>query len=100
MTAIVFDMDDTLYNLRMPFEAACHKMFGGRCDSVMEQLFLAHRRHSDEVFETSRTGEITMDQMYIHRMKRAMEDFGLAISNEEALEFQGLYSEEQRRLQR
>lgn len=98
MPAILFDMDDTLYNLMMPFEAACRKMLGNRFDSLMEPLFLAHRMHSDEVFEASRNGEITMDEMYIYRIQKAMEDFGFSISGEEALNFQRIYAEEQKRI--
>ena len=98
MTVILFDMDDTLYNLMMPFEAACRKMMGNRFDSLMEPLFLAHRMHSDEVFEASRNGEITMEEMFIYRIQKAMEDFGFSISAEEALDFQRIYAEEQKRI--
>lgn len=98
MIAIMFDMDDTLYDLMMPFEAACRRMFGDKCIPVMEPLFLAHRMHSDEVFEASRTGAITMEEMYIYRIQRAMEDFGFSISSEEALTFQSVYADEQNRI--
>lgn len=93
MYYFVFDLDDTLYDQLEPFSRAFAKRFAQHMDKgiSLNDLFKRNRYHADKVFEASAFGEMDMDDMYIYRMKYAMKDFGIDISDEEALGFQKDY---------
>lgn len=97
MNAFIFDVDDTLYDQLQPFAGAYHSMFSRDID--LYALFKSNRKYSDEVFVSSLRGEITMEEMYIYRISRCLEDFGLKISRQEALEFQRRYADGQQHIQ-
>lgn len=99
MSAIIFDVDDTLYDQVIPFWNAYKAVFKDRFQLPMDDLFAASRRRSDEVFGPSQRGEITMEEMYIYRIQKAFEDFQVSITDQEALQFQAEYAENQKRLQ-
>lgn len=92
MKAVLFDVDDTLYDQVAPFECAYKTVFGETYDISCQELFIASRKHSDTVFEKSQNNEISMRDMYIFRISNAFKDFGIEITEEQALEFQELYS--------
>ena len=98
MKAIVFDVDDTLYDLCWPYKMAVGKCFGDKYDSIIEKLFMASRVHSDEVFEEWSSGRMSSDDMYAHRNLRSFEDFGIIISRDTALEIQAYYKEFQKQI--
>ena len=54
MKNIIFDVDDTLYNLMEPFEKAHKELMAARTDADCEELFEASRTYSDEAFCMSR----------------------------------------------
>lgn len=97
--AVLFDVDDTLYDQVQPFAKACETLFGRVCPFSIDALFSSSRRHSDEVFQMSRSGAISMEEMYIYRIQRAFADFQITISDAQALEFQRLYAQNQCHLQ-
>lgn len=98
MTAIVFDMDDTLYEQAVPFEKAYQELFGDRYNLTCREVFVASRKHSDAVFELTRKNQMSMRDMYIYRISHAFRDFGIEITETEALEFQKYYSNEQKKI--
>lgn len=98
MKAIFFDVDDTLYDQVDTFRRAYEEVFGDRFELDIKELFKARSRRSDEVFEDSQTGKITMEAMYIYRGQKAFEDLGFVITEEEALEFQAVYARNQANL--
>lgn len=90
MRALIFDLDDTLYNQLQPFQAAINQNFNlGRIH--IESLYVLSRKYSDEVFHLSESGQIGMEEMHIYRIKQSLADFGICISNEEAKKFQQDY---------
>ena len=91
MKAILFDVDDTLYDQVVPFENAYQAVFGDAYQISCQELFVASRKHSDVVFEKSQNNEISMQEMYIYRISHAFRDFGIEITDEQALRFQELY---------
>lgn len=98
--AIFFDLDDTLYNQVSPFAAAHEQLFAKRFPDIpINDLFISSRKHSDVVYIPSLTGEISMEEMYIYRVKHAYADFNAEISDKEALEFQYIYADGQKHLQ-
>ena len=92
MKALFFDVDDTLYDQRQPFERAFYKHYPDRTDIDTDKLFVLSRIYSDEVFLPSQRGEISMEEMYIYRIHHALRDMGIAISDEKALAFQYDYA--------
>lgn len=95
MLAILFDIDDTLYDQMIPFKSAYQECFGNRYQMCIEKLYPVYRRYSDEIYDASQRGEISMEAMYIYRIRKAMEDFGVIISGDAALEFQDIYARNQ-----
>ena len=68
--AILFDIDDTLYDLSIPFKEAFREFFPGE-EIELEGAFLASRKYSDLIYDRSLNGEISIEEMYIYRMGNA-----------------------------
>jgi putative hydrolase of the HAD superfamily len=98
MTAVLFDLDDTLYERLVPFRNAYEEKFGKKYTLSVEELFRANSRHSDEVFELSSAGAISMREMYIYRIQKAFQDLGISVGEEECLRFQEAYARQQKHL--
>lgn len=96
--AVLFDVDDTLYDQTMPFVQAYEKYFRGDIPVSAEALFPVTRKYSNAVFSRALAGEITMEELYICRMQKALEEFGIVISDQDALEFQQVYEECQKHI--
>lgn len=91
MKAIVFDVDDTIYDQQVVFDQACRDVFGELKGVSLVDLFKANRYYSDESFDAMGRGEMTKEEMYIYRIKRAMEEFHLPITDEQAVRYQERY---------
>lgn len=94
---LLFDVDDTLYDLAEPFRKACREVFPDENLDV-DGIFRASRRYSDEVFELSQSGAMSMDQMYIYRIQHAFADFNKVIDDKTSLEFQTHYRINQKKI--
>ena len=88
---VVFDLDDTLYDMSQPFFGAYRTIYGTKHDLPMQKLFLSFRHYSDEKFLDSQIVKMTMDMLYIYRIRMALLDYGVQTTDEEALEFQRFY---------
>lgn len=91
MKAIVFDVDDTVYDQQEIFAKACRDAFGELREIPVTDLFKASRYYSDECFEAVERGEMTKEEMYIYRIKRTVEHFGQTITDEQANKYQERY---------
>ena len=118
MNAMIFDLDDTLYLRSDPLMRAMEMTFGSQaldgCRFLLASkseataelsdqekaaiLSAIYRKHSNEVYDQSMKGEITMEEMYIYRIGRTMEDLGVTITDEQALTFQKNYAYSQEHL--
>ena len=96
---VVFDVDDTLYDMAQPFLGAYRELYGEQYDLPLQELFLAFRRHSDDRFVDSQTGRMTMEELYIYRVRMMLRDYGIEVSDKEALAFQRRYMDLQYRIQ-
>ena len=76
--AILFDIDDTLYDLSIPFKEAFREFFPGE-EMDLDGAFLASRKYSDRIYDRSLSGEISMEEMYIYRLGNAFRDYGKII---------------------
>lgn len=95
MKYIIFDVDDTLYDQTQGFKRAYALLFSEKYAYAQidpEILCLHSRRHSDTVFEAMRTGKITQEESGRYRITMAMRDFQVEISEQEAGDFQKVYS--------
>lgn len=84
MLAILFDVDDTLYDVSIPFCAACEKVFGQKYPVSSMDLFLAARQHDIAVVE---------------RIRKAFDSFGIQLSEPEIMDFHDVYRQEQAQIQ-
>ena len=92
--AILFDIDDTLYDLSIPFKEAFREFFPGE-EMDLDGAFLASRKYSDRIYDRSLSGEISMEEMYIYRLGNAFRDYGKIIDGATALQFQSVYEKRQ-----
>ena len=90
---VVFDVDDTLYDMAQPFFGAYQSFYGTQYDLPLQKLFLSFRHYSDERFADSQTGRMTMEELYIYRVRMMLRDYGIGVTDEEALAFQQRYME-------
>lgn len=93
--AVLFDVDDTLYDQTVPFMEAYAQYFGENPPVPARTIYPVTRKYSDQIFSRAMAGGITMDELYIYRVKKAFEDFGVSFSDQEALAFQRLYAHRQ-----
>ena len=91
MKAIIFDIDDTMYDLCWPFKMAVRECFSDVYDDIIESVYVRSRVHSDEIFEDWVQGKVTADDMYAYRNQKAFADHNIIISRDEALEIQRYY---------
>lgn len=96
--AILFDLDDTLYDLCWPFERACQDILPDLVINI-EEIYKKTRHYSDEVFEISQSGEMPLEDMYCYRYQNAFRDFGIKLSREEAIRLQERYEFYQERIE-
>lgn len=95
--AVLFDVDDTLYDQLAPFAAAC-QAFPTLRDLDPAALYQTRSRRGMEALIRMNAGEISLEENHIYRMQMGCRDLGVAISEAEALSFQAVYEDEQTRL--
>jgi putative hydrolase of the HAD superfamily len=92
MDYVFFDFDDTIYDQSGPFARAYEQVLADRVTVDATELFVASRRHSDEVFHASERGEVSMDDMYVFRIQAAFADLGHEVDAASCLEMQRVYA--------
>ncbi len=83
--AILFDVDDTLYDCQWPFNMAVHEVFQGKYDADIDRIYRRSRYWTDLKFVDYCEGKISTEDYYCLRNQNAFADFGIAITREEAL---------------
>ena len=97
MKAVIFDVDDTLYDQVIPFKKAMEKNFPNNNIDI-DKLYEMSRKFSDEVFELTERGEMNLEKMHIYRIQEAFKYFGTTISQDEARTFQKDYQNNQKEI--
>lgn len=97
MTAIVFDVDDTLYDQMAPFKKAYDENFSSLSIDLTE-LYRARQKYSDAAFYYSQRGLMTQQAMQIYRMQAAFASLGIEISDKAAWQFQIDYEQAQQEI--
>lgn len=88
---IVFDLDDTLYDLSEPFRRSHKDLFGEILGEDCEELFRMSRIYSDEVLALEKAGEIPKEDSFYHRIYRTYLDAGLDLDRETVNRFEEKY---------
>lgn len=99
MTAIIFDMDDTLYDRSEPFRKAYEELFENKYPAPVRELYFSCFWRGDEVFDAAQNGEMSMEEYYIYRFQKGFADKGISITAQEALQFQDMYSANQQKIE-
>lgn len=97
--AILFDIDDTLYDQVLPFGKAVQKMFPQLTGVSYETLFKRRAYHSEVSFRMANNNEMTMEEMYRYRVQKTFGEFDLEVSDEDAMAFQEAYEASQKQLE-
>ena len=95
---LIFDLDDTLYNLMEPFELTHKKLYADKTDVDCTELFMQSRVYSDEIMEGEKKGLIPHEDCFYLRIKRTYHDVGIEISREDANTFEQLYRDFQKEI--
>lgn len=91
MSNIIFDVDDTLYDLMEPFEHAHKEIFQKDTDADCEELFKASRIYSDEAFYMLRKGKLPKEDEFAYRIIKTYADAGLQVEKQKAKQFEERY---------
>lgn len=99
METIIFDVDDTLYDQLLPFKLAFEQTFNQNLSrEELDNLYIASRKHSDDLFEQEQAGEISTLELQTYRITEACRDYGVMISYEDAVLFQTNYLNKQHQI--
>lgn len=85
----VFDIDDTLYDQLHAFKRAIKNLqISSQNDLDISSLYQLMNKYGDETFSSTGFDQAKLRSMQIFRIKRALQDYGVKITNEQALNFQ------------
>lgn len=66
---LIFDLDDTLYDLMGPFELVHKKLYADKTDADCTELFIKSRDYSDEIMEAEIKGPFHMRIVFMRELK-------------------------------
>ena len=93
MRAIIFDLDDTLYDPMQPFNQAYQKHLPQMAAEVsVNQFYLKSRAISDALFEKQQLGQIDINEVRKIRIIEAAKAFGYEVTEDLAMAFQDTYA--------
>jgi putative hydrolase of the HAD superfamily len=94
VTAIVFDLDDTLYDRTQPLKNAFLALESTK--HIDFDLFQkAFQINSEIAFNQFKQNSCSLKESHIYRIKETLNHFGMQIPDETALNFQSLYEDNQ-----
>lgn len=96
---LVFDMDDTLYDLMEPFERTHDELFKDKTDMDCTELFMKSRIYSDNILEKEKKGLIPSEEAFYQRMKMTYKDAEIDISKTEGDLFEARYRFHQKEIE-
>lgn len=88
---VVFDVDDTMYDLMEPFKKAHESLFAERVHADVTELFFHSRIYSDILLELEKSGKLKKEDAFYERLRMTYRDAGLEIKREEAQRFETEY---------
>lgn len=88
---IIFDLDDTLYDLSEPFRRTHAELFGEQLGEECEDLFRMSRIYSDEAMDLEKEGKLRPEDAFFYRIHKCYMDAGLDLTREMADVFEEKY---------
>ena len=95
---LFFDLDDTLYDQYLPFEAAYLEIFGDTPREKMNDIFVKSRRLAGQAYAMVDRGELAPGEVYCYRLIRAFETYGVKLPHAIAHTFRDAYDKTQSRI--
>ncbi|MGT2771507.1 HAD family hydrolase [Streptococcus marimammalium] len=95
ITSIVFDVDDTIYDQRRPYQLAIEKCFPDFDMKYIKEAYIRFRHYSDTGFPKVIAGEWTTEYFRFWRCKETLMEFGHPeIDEAMGIRFQKIYEHE------
>lgn len=88
---IVFDLDDTIYDLSEPFRIVHKELFSDILGENCDELFLKSRIYSDEILAMEWEGKIDPKDTFFFRMKKTYADVNYDMDRKMAAVFEEKY---------
>lgn len=98
MYHFIFDLDDTVYDQLKPFKQAFDKNFPNKTNFSVNKLYLLSRKFSDDVFNDTENGKLTLGKMHRYRIMKAFEALQQPITEQQADQFQADYAAYQKQI--
>lgn len=92
---LIFDLDDTIYNLMGPFQIAHEALFADKMDVDSTEVFMQSRIVCDDILTKEKAGLIPPEECFYQRIKILYEGYGLEVDRETVTEFEKIYRREQ-----
>jgi HAD superfamily hydrolase (TIGR01549 family) len=93
--AIFFDLDDTLHDHHAPFARAILPLVTGSQKQLETvEMYKTFRFYSDVLWKDYDSGKVPLDQLRNERIIMTLKDYGVEVSQEEAIHFQQCYEQE------
>ena len=81
---LIFDLDDTLYDMMQPFVRACHTIWEAPLPFDPWALFIRSRRISDQLYPLIAQGKMSVDEVGTARILQAAQELGEDIGEQAA----------------
>ena len=88
---LIFDLDDTLYDMMQSFVRACHTIWEAPLPFDPWALFIRSRRISDQLYPLIAQGKLSVDEVGTARILQAAQELGEDIGEQAARRFQQHY---------
>ena len=92
---LIFDLDDTIYNLMGPFQIAHEAIFADKVDVDCTEVFMRSRIVCDDILTKEKAGLIAPEECFYQRIKLIYQAYGVDVDRETAEEFEKIYRSEQ-----
>lgn len=90
--AVLFDVDDTLYDQQQPFQHAVASLFPTIFEKIStEDLYQSFRFHSDDIFTQYTSGRWSLEYMRVERFLRTFSPHAPHLTETDAANFQQSY---------
>lgn len=99
MKKIMFDCDDTLYDLSWPFQKCIDALLPEAKAFDLNSIYADYRKFGDMIFDKLQNNEITIDESGIYRIEKVCEKYRIHFTHEKAIDFQKLYKYYQHHIQ-
>lgn len=92
---LIFDLDDTIYNLMGPFQIAHEAVFADKTDVDCGEIFMQSRIVCDDILTKEKAGLIPPEECFYQRIKILYQEYGVEADRETVAEFEKIYRSHQ-----